>query len=152
MTTALDQVTVDAKCLVQTCEKQGCSVDLADLPKPFRLIDMDHPASPAKGKGARCDYLFIGVGKPNADDLRIVPLELKSSPFSAKGVSKQLARGAKMAERVVPGGQRRFVPVVVHEGTHRRQIQELAKHPVTFRGSKYIITSLPCGASLSEVL
>ena len=150
MTTAFDQVTIDAKCLVRVCEKQGCSVGLADLPKPFRLIDMDHPASPAKG--ARCDYLFIGVGEPKANDLRVVPLELKSSGFRASGVSKQLAGGAKSAERVVPGGQCRFVPVVVHDGAHRRQIQELAKHPVTFRGTKYIITSLPCGASLSEVL
>ena len=86
------------------------------------------------------------------DDLRIVPLELKSSGFRASGVSKQLAGGAKLAEKVVPGGQCRFVPVVVHDGAHRWQIQELAKHPVTFRGMEYAIKSLKCGTSLSEVL
>ena len=100
MTTALDQVTVDTQCLVQECEKQGCTVDLAGAPKQFRLIDMDHPRSPAAG--TRCDYLFIGVAKEKTIDLDVVPLELKSSGFHAASVSKQLAGGAKVAERMIP--------------------------------------------------
>ena len=150
MTVALDHVKVDPQCLVQECEKQGCAVDLTGAPTPSRLIDMDHPRSPAAG--ARCDYLFIGVANAKTADLDVVPLELKSSGFHAAGVSKQLARGAKAAEKVVPKVRCRFVPVVAHAGAHRRQVRELAKQRVAFRGRRYAIKMLKCGAALSEAL
>lgn len=150
MTTAFDQVTVDSRCLVQECDKQGCTVDLAGAPRPFHLIDMDHPRSPAAG--ARCDYLFIGVAKAKTTDLDVVPLELKSSKIDAAGVSRQLAGGAKAAERVVPKVRCRFVPVVVHVGAHRGQVRKLAKQRVAFRGRRYAIKMLKCGAALSEAL
>lgn len=150
MTTAFDQVTVDSRCLVQECDKQGCTVDLAGAPRPFRLIDMDRPGAPATG--ARCDYLFIGVAKATTTELDVVPLELKSSGFRAAGVSKQLAGGAKTAERVVPRVRCRFVPVVAHAGAHRRRVRELAKQRVAFRGRRYAIKMLKCGAALSEAL
>lgn len=162
MTTAFDQVKVDPSCLVQECEKQGCCVDLSGVPKPFHLIDMDLSTSPrtarakssdrSPAKGARCDYLFIGVGEVKADDLYVVPMELKSSSFNAGSVSKQLKGGAKAASKVVPGGSCRFIPVVVSESARRHTINQLKSHRVTFRGSKYAIKFLRCGASLSEVL
>ena len=108
---------------------------------------MDHPASPATS--GRCDYLFIGV-EENA--LRVTPLELKSTSFHAASVARQLAKGAKVAEKVVPGGQCRFVPVVVYERAHREQLRRLKSQRVTFRRKKYAIKSLKCGTSLSEVL
>ena len=111
---------------------------------------MDHPASPATG--SRCDYLFIGVEEGQVNDLQIVPLELKSTGFHATGVSKQLAGGAKSAEKMVPGVPCRFVPVVVHNGAHRRQIRALAKQRVTFRCKEHAIKVLKCGACLSEIL
>ena len=150
MTTAFDQVAVDEGCLVHKCEKQGCSVDLADVPKPHHLIDMDHPASPATR--GRCDYLLIGVDGARTNALQVVPLELKSTGFHATGVAKQLADGARTADKVVPAGQCRFVPVVVYERAHRDQFRRLKSQHVTFRRKKYAIRSLKCGASLSEVL
>lgn len=150
MTTALDRVAVDAKCLVKKCEKQGCRVDLAGVPKPFRLVDMDHPASPAARP--RCDYLFIALEEARPHNLQVVPLELKSTGFHATSVAKQLAGGARSAEKVLPAVQCRFVPVVVHDGAHRRQKRLLAKERVTFRGEEYAIRLLKCGGGLSEVL
>ena len=54
MTSPLDHIdnVVDPGCLADTCEKQGCTVGLEGAPHPFRLIDMDHPDSPA-GRDAR---------------------------------------------------------------------------------------------------
>ena len=150
MTTAFDQIDVDEGCLVEECEKQGCSVDLADVPKPFHLIDMDHPASPATR--GRCDYLLIGVDGARSNALRVVPLELKSTGFHATSVAKQLADGARTADKVVPSGQWRFVPVVVYERAHRDQFRRLKTQRITFRRKRYAIRSLKCGASLSEVL
>ena len=149
MTSAFDQVTVDAGCLSQECEKQGCEVDLVGVPSPFHLIDMDRPGSPATG--SRCDYLFVGAGH-RRNGLYVAPLELKSSGFRVQAVSKQLAGGAKVADRLVPRAQCRFVPVVAHDGAHRREINKLAKHPVRFRGKPYAVKLMKCGEELAKHL
>lgn len=149
MTSAFDQVDVDARCLSQECEKQGCEVGLTDVPCPFHLIDMDGPGSPARGP--RCDYLLVGAGY-GRNGLYVAPLELKSSGFHAQAVSGQLAGGARAAERLVPKARCRFVPVVAHGGAHRREINKLARHPVRFRGKPYAIKLMKCGGDIAEVL
>ena len=151
MSTAFEQVTVDPACLAQRCEKQGCAVGLQDVPCPFRLIDMDHPQSPATG--GRCDYLFVGDGDGDEDvDLYVVPLELKSSGIKAATVASQLSRGAKVAEKVTPNVHCRFVPVVAYGRVHRAAFADLAKRRVMFRRKHYAIEAMPCDGSLSEVL
>ena len=149
MTSAFDQVKVDAGYLSQECEKQGCEVDLAGVPSPFHLIDLDRPESPAARP--RCDYLLVGTWY-GRNGLYVAPLELKSSGFRAQAVSKQLASGAKVADRLVPRTQCRFVPVVAHDGAHRREINKLAKHPVHFRGKPYAIKLMKCGEELAKHL
>ena len=148
MTSAFDQVTVDARCLSQECEKQCCEVGLVGAPCPFHLIDMDLDSL---AKGSRCDYLFVGAGY-GRNGLYVAPLELKSSGFHAQAVSGQLAGGARAAERLVPKARCRFVPVVAHGGAHRREINKLAKHPVRFRGKPYAIKLMKCGGDIAEVL
>ena len=148
MTSAFDQVKVDADCLRQECEKQGCKVGLTDIPCPFHLIDMDDRKSPARGK--RCDYLLIGEDGPN--HLYVVPLELKSSGFHAEAISEQLQGGAKAAQRITPKARCRFVPVVAHGGAHRGEINKLAKCPVRFRSKHYAIKLMKCGEDIADVL
>ena len=150
MTSAFDQVDVDARCLSQECEKQGCEVGLVGVPCPFYLIDMDSPGSPARG--SRCDYLLVGADDGPNHDLYVVPLELKSSGFHAQAVSGQLAGGARVAERLVPRARCRFVPVVAHGGTHRREVDKLAKHPARFRGKSYAIKLMKCGEEIAKHL
>ena len=149
MTSAFEQVKVDIRHLSQECEKQGCEVDLVGISHPFYLIDMDSPESPATGP--RCDYLLVGSGYLQ-NGLYVAPLELKSSGFRVQAVSKQLAGGARIAERIVPGVQCRFVPVVAHNGAHRNEINKLAKHPVLFRGKPYAIKIMKCGEELANHL
>ena len=148
MTSAFDQVNVDAGCLSQECEKQGCEVGLAGVPCPFYLIDMDLDSL---ARGSRCDYLFVGAGH-GRNGLYVAPLELESSGFHAQAVSKQLAGGAKVADRRVPKAPCRFVPVVAHGGAHRREINKLAKYPIRFRGEPYAIKLMKCGGDIAEVL
>ena len=147
MTTAFEQVTVDADSLSQECEKQGCEVSLTDVPHPFLLIDMDlDPLA----RGSRCDYLLVGEDAAPQHDLYVVPMELKSSGFNAQAVSKQLAGGAKVADHRVPKVRCRFVPVVAHSGAHRREIDKLPKHPVHFRRKPYVIKLVKCGGDVAE--
>ena len=148
MTSAFDQVDVDARCLSQECEKQGCEVGLVGVPRPFHLFDMDLDSL---AKGPRCDYLLVGAGY-GRNGLYVVPLELKSSGFHAQAVSGQLASGAKVADRRVPKASCLFVPVVAHDGAHRREINNLARHPVRFRGKSYAIKLMKCGGDIAEVL
>ena len=148
MTSAFDQVKVDAGCLSQECEKQDCEVGLTDVPSPFYLIDIDLDSL---AKGSRCDYLLVSAGYER-NGLYVAPLELKSSGFRAQAVSKQLAGGAKVAALRVPKARCRFVPVVAHDGAHRREINKLAKHPVHFRGKPYAIKLMRCGEELAKHL
>ena len=148
MTSAFDQVDVDARCLSRKCEKQGCEVGLVGAPCPFYLFDMDLDSL---AKGSRCDYLLVGAGH-GRNGLYVVPLELKSSGFQAQAVSKQLAGGAKVADRRVPKARCRFVPIVAHDGAHRREIDKLARHPVRFRGKPHAIKLMKCGGDVAKAL
>lgn len=149
MTTAFEQVKIDANSLGQECEKQGCEVGLAGIRRPFHLIDVDRDPM---AKGTRCDYLLVGSDDRPRDSLYVVPIELKSSGFKAQSVSKQVAGGAKVADRRVPKVRCRFVPYVAHGGAHRGEIDKLAKHPVDFRGKPYVIETLNCGDDISPRL
>ena len=147
MTSAFKQVKVDADCLSRECEKQGCKIGLTDVPQPFHLIDMDRDPL---ARGSRCDYLL--VGEDCQQDLYVVPMELKSSAFRPPSVAKQLAGGAKVAHRRVPKVRCRFVPVVAHDGAHRKQINDLAKCAVHFRGTPYAIKTMNCGEEVAKHL
>ena len=151
MTTAFEQVKIDARILSRECEKQGCEVGLSAVPHPFHLIDMD--LDPEAGKSSKkCDYLLVGEDDGPKHDLYVVPIELKSSGFNAQAVSKQLAGGARVADHRVPKVRCRFVPVVAHGGAHRREIDKLAKHPVHFRRKPYAIRLMKCGGDVAEAL
>lgn len=151
MPSTFGQMTVAHEALTDECKKQGCEVGLTGVPKPFHLIDMDRPGAPAK-KGSRCDYLLVGTDSRPNYDLYVAPLELKSSGFRAQSASRQLASGARAAERIVPKARCRFVPVVAHDGAHRREITRLAKHPVSFRGKPYAIRLVRCSDELADTI
>ena len=150
MTSAFEQMDVDGLCLSDECKKHGCKVGLSEARRPFHLIDMDGPGTPRTG--GKCDYLLVGANDGPSYDLYVVPLELKSSGFHAQAVSRQLLGGAKVADRLVPKAPCRFVPVVAHGGAPRREINKLAKHPVSFRGKPHAIQLMKCGEDIEKVL
>ena len=146
---------IDSGCLVEGCSRRGCAVGLEGAPSPYRLLDLDHPDSPARASATRCDYLFIGEADGGAG-LHVVPLELKSSGIRIGTVSSQLRAGAKIAERIVPDtSSTYFVPVAAHGGKlHRKRINELARpaNRVPFRRKRYSIQLIRCGEPLSGAL
>ena len=150
---ALIDERVDARCMVTTMNKQGCTVDTDDAPVPCRVIDMDHSAAPADPSDRKCDYLFLAADAGRRRIL-VVPLELKSTGLNPASVVAQLLAGAGVAEQPVRGiSPVRFVPVAVHGGrVHRRQYQELRTKRIRFRNNDNEIVTMPCGSPLTAAL
>ena len=85
-------------CIVSRLTHDGCSVDLAGVPEPRLLIDLDLPGSPLDDQSVRCDYLvFAGDGKRH---FLVAPVEFKTK-WREKTV-KQLQAGADESDRHVP--------------------------------------------------
>ena len=144
---------VDARCVTQTMNKQGCSVCVDDAATPFRVIDMDHSTAPVGSRARKCDYLYLAADSDRPTML-VVPLELKSTGLNPARVESQLQAGAAVAEQVVSGiSPVRFVPVAVHGGrVHRRSYQELRTKRIRSRNGSSQIVTMPCGSPLTVAL
>ena len=155
MTTLLERIdaSVSATCRATACRKEGCGLGLENLPRRYRLIDMDHSDAPGRSHEERCDYLFFGE---DASRRWVVPLELKRGSARASKVAAQLQAGAREAEQLIGAdGAVGFVPVAAHgRRMHRQQVNSLARpeHQVRFQGTRYKIELLKCGAPLADAL
>ena len=118
--------------------------------RPFVLIDLDDPASPTGGTGARCDYLFIGSGRN-----LVAPLELKDGRPRASTVVKQLRAGARIAERLIPpdGIRIDFRPVIISRGMSKHERDEFAKsrNKIKFRSKSSFVVLHKCEKPLDQV-
>lgn len=150
---------IHERCMVNTCSRRGCTVDLANAPLPYVLIDIDRCAavdSDLRGMdGKRCDYVFVGERE---DDGWIVPMEFKGGTKVqfAKAV-QQLDAGARWTERKLEehGGVLKVVPVVVIKKglTQRRdQYRRLKLRPVECGGRKWPVRLLRCGERLANII
>lgn len=149
---------VHQRCIVSTCSRGDCAVDLANAPSPCVLIDIDRCVAvdpDLREIGIkRCDFVFVG---DDGDGGWIVPMEFKSGANVryAKAV-QQLAAGARWTERKLAGDERavRLVPLVVIEKgwTRRRdQYRRLKLRAVDFRGRKWPVRLLRCGERLANI-
>lgn len=115
--------------------------------RPFVLIDMDHPESPATSGGKRCDFLFI-------NESWLAPLELKKGRVDASEIVQQLRAGAKAAEGLVPEGARvGFRPVAAYGGALRKQERDDLRKPgnkIEFREDREFVRLIRCGANLTQ--
>lgn len=139
---------ISAECSRESCRKAGCRASIPESMRPFVLIDLDDPASPTGGTGARCDYLFIGSEKN-----LVAPLELKAGRPRASTVVRQLQAGARMAERLIPadGTRINFRPVIISKGRRKRERVEFAKSKIWFRGKSSFVTLHKCDKPLNQV-
>jgi len=144
---------VDARCMAETMNKQGCAVGINDAPAPLRVIDLDHVEAPVGRSARKCDYLFVSAASSRSG-LFVAPLELKSSGLRPATVIPQLQAGARVAESIVSGiSPVDFRPVAVHgRKVHRHSFQELRTQRVRFRKGRYRIVTMRCGDTLAEAI
>ena len=144
---------VDERNLSTSCSRDGCQVDMADMPPSRIIVDMDEvfPASTATDK--HCDYVLFFV---NAESTLVtIPLELKSGRVdSIPEVCKQLQQGATYTEKLVPKDSQPICrPVLFHgKGIHKAQLKKLNRAKVRFRGKPLTIDKERCGSNLAGAL
>ena len=139
---------VSEECCVSRLRKGACRIPIPDHMEPFRLIDMDHPEAPTGGKGARCDFLFIGSHRN-----LVAPMEFKRGSPKAGSVLKQLQAGAQIADGLIPRNMKgvAFRPVVVYGGQMRKcQIRAIRSGRVSFRKMPRIAKLIKCRQSLDR--
>ena len=136
-------------CIVSRLTRDGCSVDLAGVPEPRLLIDLDLPGSPLDDQSVRCDYLvFAGDGKRH---FLVAPVEFKTK-WREKTV-KQLQAGADESDRHVPVALvATFRPVVALHRFSPKAARRRLRERVSFRGRVEPIRVVLCGERLGTVL
>ena len=140
------------ECLDTKCSREGCSLTLVNVPRPFLLIDMDHEKAPIdKQDQNRCDYIFV-----SDDGAWTAPLELTRGKLEASKVVPQLKAGAKVVEQIVPPRARiQFRAIAIYGGEFRRAERDKLNQKtnyIPFRGEVYPIKARRCGSPLVSVL
>ena len=138
-------------CQVSRCRKPGVSARLDGLPTQRVLVDLDCDDLDIPPDMQRCDFILA------CDDDLLAPIELKKGDVEPTQVARQLAGGARIAERWLPREGSlcvRFRPVVVYGGKFNRHQRRkpTAKEKVRFRGQRYEIKPIRSGKSLRDAL
>jgi len=134
--------------------KQGCEVNLLDVPQPRVTIDMDLPGAPSGRSQTRCDYLLLAEASQHK--VWVVPIEIKNSKFKVSGIVRQIRAGARVGERLVDKRNvGHFRPVAVVRGPVRRaQLGELRnkRNRVVLHGQAEPARIIYCGDLLTIAL
>ena len=144
---------IEARCIVGTIGRSGCSVSLAEAMRPRLIVDFDKPGSPGGVADKRCDYLFLS--KPAGGSLWVVPVELKKGKVESGEAIKQLRAGAKAAESLVSKAmatKAKFRPVLASGRIHKNERSRLRNQKVKFHGHSEAVRRLRCGAPLTDAL
>lgn len=155
-TTIVDAIehNTDSRCHSTRCASHGCSLQMAGVPLPYVLIDLENRFSPANKTRPHCDYLFVGGADEEDQGPWLVPLELgRKKP---RVLLDQLRGGSSIAAGLLPRAVRvRFKPVFAHVGgLHRRDFDTLRKDAskISFGSTKVLVTTVRCGGSLANAL
>jgi hypothetical protein len=96
------------------------------------------------------DLLFAWEKEPTLNVS--APLELKGGGVDVSHVQQQLQNGANIIAQMLTGiSNIKFIPVLVFQTISDPERRTLRKHPITFRGRRYEITSLKSGGSVASL-
>lgn len=138
-----------AECFTDRCNRDGCSVSLANAPSPNVVVDMDSD-SLGISNDTRCDYLFLSEAE---SETRVVPIEMKRGALKATHVVAQLQAGADFADEKLPHlATFKLVPVLAHKGLPKAERDRLRSKSrvVTFRSRKALAMVIRCGGRIPK--
>lgn len=130
---------------IESCSRDGCDVDMTDLPTDCVIVDVDKAFPAHELDGKRCDFVLFA--ERSDAPLLVAPVELKSGDVDVSEAVKQLRGGAAFAERIAqPPSDSICRPVLIHgKGLHRAQRTALNRSKVAFRGDKRTVKTARCG-------
>ena len=146
MSAALDGIRtgIGAANCVDSCSRDGCSVDLAGVPIARVIVDADKAFPAHEQEGRRCDFiLFV-----DRDDGRLLaaPVELKSGRPKVSKAIEQLRGGADFAACFAPPLNADCLPVLIHgKALHPEERNTLKREKIAFRGRKRTVKTARCG-------
>ena len=130
--------------LSRSCGRDGCCVDMGDIPACRVIVDMDKIPAARHAGGKRCDFvLFLSA---DGEGVLTAPIELKSGHVDGSEAAEQLRNGTGFADRASPAKPEPHCrPILFHgKGIHPQQRKALNRSKVTFRGSKLTIKTARC--------
>lgn len=144
---------VSKRCVVDRCDKDGCSIATEGLPSDRIIIDLDrHVADRPLGQKL-CDYL---IAAEDGTARWIMPVELKSGGFQASSIIKQLQAGSDRAKELIRyDNSLTLVPILAHRRKrrmHRNDIKLLREREIVLFGMKKKVILIECGANLKRHL
>ena len=138
---------VAESCIVNRCNKNGCSVSLQSASRERLVIDCDLPGSPFGPNQTKCDYLLFEEAQNSIG--RAIPIELKSGRIRARDVIEQLQAGAAVAENLIPRQvDVRLLPLLAYGNIPKGERAAINNGMVRFRGEPERIKRIRCGANL----
>ena len=149
MTLLVDAVKgrVSAACVGGKIEANNCKASLKDMPSEHVAVDLDCVTSKQVDGAKRADYVYV------ANDGSVAVIEIKKGSVDVENVTDQLQGGADIAdERLLPKDATLvFRPVLVRGGSgkEKHERRKRKRNRIRFRGERYDVVPLKCGAPLN---
>lgn len=138
---------VAQSCIVNRCNRDGCSVSLPGNSRNRVVVDCDGEGSPFGANQAKCDYLLFE--ETDSGTGRAVPIELKSGGIKASDAIRELQAGAAMVENLIPPRTGlRFLPLIASGNVPKGEKAAIKKVRIRFRGKPVRISRIRCGNPL----
>ena len=134
--------------------KEACRISLANLPDERVVLDVDLAFPTSSASTNQCDFILFYIDTL-LSKLVGVPMELKSGDVKASKVEAQLREGARIVDNFTPRNiEIELIPVLVHDGIHKAQSEQLKVKRIRFRSDKIPINRTRCGqrGNIAEVV
>ncbi len=137
-----------------TYTKEGCQASMVNIPSEHVVLDVDRAFPTSSAPTNQCDFILFYIDTIFSK-LVGVPMELKSGDVKASLVTAQLQKGARIVDSFTPRHiDIELIPVLVHDGIHKVQSDELKEKRISFRSDKIPINRTRCGyqGNIAEVV
>ncbi len=134
--------------------KEGCKVSMAHIPSERVVLDVDLAFPTSRAMTNQCDFILFYIDTIQSS-LVGVPMELKSGDVKASLVTAQLKKGAQIVDNFTPRNiDIELIPVLVHDGIHKAQSEQLKVKRIRFRNEIIPINMTTCGyqGNIAEVV
>ena len=138
---------IDQNSLTTSCNGEGCTVDMADIPANRVIVNVENEFDFQKKTEKRCDRLLFFINRKKR--LVAVPIELKSGKAEESDVVEKLENSLKFAESIASAAspsRTEYCPILFQgRGIKWSNPRGLKQLRVRFRGRRLQVLIGKCG-------